>query len=78
MSDDEPAISAILSWQSRTLAFFTMYGELSAAFKPEEFALVLMRLEQEWTFGGGFVSRFIIMFLSSQLIDILKLVGLSA
>ena len=32
-----------------------MYGELSAAFTPEEFALVRMRLEQEWTFGGGFV-----------------------
>jgi len=55
-SNKEPAIIATLSWQSRTLAFFTMYGELSAAFTPEEFALVRIRLEQEWKFGGGFVS----------------------
>jgi hypothetical protein len=54
-SNKESAIVATLSWLSRTLAFFTMYGELSAALTPEEFALVRMRLEQEWTFGGGFV-----------------------
>ena len=67
-SNKEPAIIAAPAWQSRTLAFFTMYGELSTAFTPEEFALVRVRLEQEWTFGGGFVGWFIIIFLSTQLI----------
>ncbi|KIM36083.1 hypothetical protein M413DRAFT_78631 [Hebeloma cylindrosporum] len=35
-----------------------MYGELSVAHTPEEFSLVRTRLQQEWTFDGGFVSRF--------------------
>jgi len=54
-TNEEPAIIAALSWQSRTLAFLTMYGKLSAALTPEEFVLVRMRLQQEWTFDGGFV-----------------------
>jgi len=57
------AVSAALPWQRRILAPFTMYGELSVACTPEEFAFVRTRLQREWTFDGGFVSRFTIMFL---------------
>ena len=55
-ASEGPASSAALPWQSRILAFFTMYGELSVALTPEEFALVRTRLQQEWTLDGGFVS----------------------
>ena len=55
-SNEEPVMATTLSWQGRTLAFFTMYGELSFALTPEEFELVRTRLRQEWTFDGGFVS----------------------
>ena len=50
------------SWIRRALESLTMYGELSAALIPEEFALVRMRFQREWTFNGAFVSRFVIMF----------------
>jgi hypothetical protein len=54
--NEEPAISAALPWHSRTLVSLTVYGELLAACTPEEFATVHTRLQQEWTFNGGFVS----------------------
>jgi hypothetical protein len=66
--NEEPAITATLPWHSRTLASLTVYGELFAARTPEEFALVHTRLQQEWSFNGGFVSLFTIMLLNSQLI----------
>jgi hypothetical protein len=50
------------SWNRRAFESLTMYGELSAAHIPEEFALVRMRCQREWAFNGAFVSRFIIMF----------------
>ena len=52
-SSEEPTITDNLS---RILEFFTIYGELSVALTPEEFALVRTRLQQEWTFDGGLVS----------------------
>jgi len=66
--NEEPAITAALSWHSKTLASLTVYGELFAARTPGEFAIVHTRLQQEWTFNGGFVSLFTIMLLNSQLI----------
>jgi hypothetical protein len=66
--NEEPAITATLPWYSRTLASLTVYGELLAACTPVQFALVHTRLQQEWTFNGGFVSLFTIMWLDSQLI----------
>jgi len=61
--NEEPAVSTSLPWQHRILAFFTMYGELSVACTPEEFAFVRTRLQWEWTFNGGFVSLFAVIFL---------------
>jgi hypothetical protein len=66
--NEEPAITATLPWHSKTLASLTVYGELFAARTPGEFAIVHTRLQQEWTFNGGFVSLFTIMLLNSQLI----------
>ena len=58
-TDEEPVVTTTLTrWCSRALAFLTIYGELSVARLPEEFALLRMALQQEWTFSGGFVSRF--------------------
>ena len=62
LPDEEHAI-VTLPWHWRILAYLTMYGELATACTPEEFAFVHMRLQQEWTFAGGFVSRFTIMIL---------------
>jgi len=45
----------------KALALLTMYGELSAARFAEEFAPVRARLQQEWIFVAGFVSRFTIL-----------------
>ena len=56
--NEEPAITATLPWYSKTLASLTVYGELFAARTPGEFAIVHTRLQQEWTFNGGFVSLF--------------------
>ena len=53
----------------RALASLTMHDELSAARIPEEFGSVHMRLQQEWTFNGNFVSKFTILSLNSQLIN---------
>ena len=65
-TDEEPAVTTTLPWYSRTFASFTIYGELSVAGIPEEFALLRMRLQQEWTSSGGFVSRFSIRFINSR------------
>ena len=67
-TDEEPVVTTTLPWYSRTFASLTIYGELSVAGIPEEFALLRMRLQQEWTFSGGFVSRFSIKFINSRLI----------
>jgi hypothetical protein len=64
-SNEESAITVTLPWHGRTLASLTVYGELHAARAPEEFALVHTRLQQEWTFNGGFVSLFTIRLLNS-------------
>jgi hypothetical protein len=53
---------ATLPWYRMALESLTMYGQLSAARSPEEFAPVRLRFQQEWTFNGGFVSRSTIMF----------------
>jgi len=45
-------------WYKKLLALLTMYGELPAAHFAEEFAPVRARLQQEWIFVAGFVSRF--------------------
>ena len=60
-----------------------MYGELSAARVQEEFAPVRIRLQQEWLFDAGFVSRFIILFFcrfpaNSLFDDDVKLIALSS
>jgi len=50
------------AWNRRALESLRMYRELSAAHIPAEFVSVRLRLEREWTFNGGFVSQFTIMF----------------
>jgi len=79
--NEEPSTASLLPWQSKILASFTMYGELSVACTSEEFAFVHTRLQREWTFNGGFVSPFTIMLLFelpvNSLLD-LKLVALAA
>lgn len=52
----------------RTLSFFTLYDELSAACTQEEFVPVRVRLQQEWSFNGGLVSQFTAVLLDSELI----------
>ena len=64
----EPTTTTTVSWHVRTLSSFALYGELSVAFTPEEFASVRSRLQKEWSFDGGFVSRFITVLLYSQFI----------
>ena len=63
--NEEPVLTATLPWHGKTLASLTIYGEISVARIPEEFASLRMRLQQEWTFNGGIVSRFSIRFLNS-------------
>jgi hypothetical protein len=65
---EEPVVTTTLPWYGRTFASFTIYGEISVARIPEEFALLRMRLQQEWSFSGGFVSQFLIKFIYSRLI----------
>jgi hypothetical protein len=67
-TDEEPVVTTTLAWYSRTFASLTIYGELSAARLPEEFALLRMRLQKEWSFSGDLVSRFSIRFINSRLI----------
>ena len=52
----ELIVTAALVWYRKTLAFLTLYDELSAARTPERFAAVRVRLQQEWIFNAGFVS----------------------
>ena len=49
-TDKEPVITTTLPWYSRTFASLIIYGELSVARIPKEFALLRRRLQQEWTF----------------------------
>ena len=59
----EPIVNATSPWHTMALAMLaslTMYGELSAAHVPEDFVPVRTRLQHEWTFNAGFVSRFTI------------------
>jgi len=53
---------AALPWYRMVFESLTMYGELSAAHIPEEFAPVRLRFQREWSFNGGFASRFTMMF----------------
>jgi len=55
--NEEPTPIAAIPWHRRALAFFTVYRELSAARVAEDFASLQSRIQQEWTFDGGFVSR---------------------
>ena len=66
--NEEPATTTTLPWHCITLASFTLYGGLSVARTPEEFASVRSRLQQEWSFIGGFVSRLTIVLLEFQFI----------
>ena len=66
--NEEQTTITIAPWHLRTLSSFTLYGELSVACTPEEFASVRSRLQQEWSFGGGLVSRFTTVLLDFQLI----------
>ena len=65
--NEEPTTTTTVPWHS-VLSSFTLYGELSVACTPEQFTLVRTRLQQEWTFDGGFVSQFTTVPLDSQLI----------
>jgi len=58
----ELIITAALVWWRKALAFLTLYDEISAARTPEGFAAVRVRLQQEWIFNAGFVSRFFLLF----------------
>ena len=54
--NEEQIDIAPLPWHRMTFETLTMYGELSAARIPEEFAAVRSRFQSEWSFNGGFVS----------------------
>ena len=64
----EQTTTTTVPWESRALSSFTLYGELSVASTPEEFASVRSRLQLEWTFDGGIVSQFTTVLLDSQFI----------
>ena len=68
MTDSQPneEPTTTVPWHGRTLSSFTLYGELSVACTSEEYASVRSRLQLEWSFDGGFVSRFTIALLDSQ------------
>jgi len=53
---EEQTVTVALPWHMRALELLTPFTELSAACMPAEFAVVRQRLQQEWTFDGGFVS----------------------
>jgi hypothetical protein len=57
-TDEDSTIPAVPSWYIRVLMFPTIYGELSAARIPADFAPVRTRLQQEWTFDAGVVCQF--------------------
>jgi hypothetical protein len=60
MTDTQPneelATTTAVPRHVRILSSFTLYGQLSVACTPEEFASLRSRLQQEWSFDGGFVS----------------------
>jgi hypothetical protein len=56
--NEDLIVSATLPWYRKALESLTMYGELSVARTPEDFAPVCTRFQQEWSFAIGFVSRF--------------------
>ena len=58
----ELIVTATLVWYGKALTFLTLYHEISTAHTPEGFAAVRVRLQQEWIFNAGFVSRFTITF----------------
>ena len=60
--ENESPTSLVFGSARRAFESLTIYYEISAARIPEEFAPVRMRLQREWTFNGGFVSRFTITF----------------
>ena len=62
---NEELMVAPTPWYKKSLALLTMYRELSAVRFTEEFAPVRARLQQEWIFVAGFVSRFTIAFFLS-------------
>ena len=59
---NELIVTAAPVWWRKALAFFTLYDELSAARTLEEFLAVRVRLQREWIFNAGFVSRFCLFF----------------
>ena len=63
-----PLVAATMPMHLKMLASLTVYGELCDADLSEDFAPVRMRLQQEWTFDGGFVSNPSITFLDTLLI----------
>jgi len=65
---NEGPTATTVPWHIRALSFFTLYGELSGACTPEEFASLRSRLLQEWSFDGGLVRRFTTVPLDSQFI----------
>ena len=64
-SDEELTTTTTVSWHSRALASFTLYGELSVACTPKEYALVRSKVQQEWSFDRNFVSKLITVLLDS-------------
>jgi len=60
--ENESPTSNVSDSARRAWEYLTIYREISAARIPEEFAPVLLKLQREWTFNGGFVSRFTIIF----------------
>lgn len=68
LPNEEPSTTTNTTLAGRTLSSFTFYGELSVGSTPEQFASVHARLQQEWSFNGGFVRRFTTALLDFQLI----------
>jgi len=60
-NEEQNTTTTTQSWYSMLLAYFTLYGKISVARTPEEFASVRARLKEELLFDGGFVSRFTVM-----------------
>ena len=58
--NEEPTTTTSPALAYKILSSSTLYGELSVASTQEQFASVRARLHQEWSFNGGFVSRFTI------------------
>ena len=50
-----PAVIPAPSFLEKTLAHLTIYEDLASAEKPEQFASIFTRLQQEWIAIGGLV-----------------------